>query len=128
MIWITGSQDVREAIDEIYAADDRAAAIVGASLLDTRIEAAIRARLIDDERSELLDGLVGERGPIGAFGTRIRLGFALGIYGPETKRDLLDIAKIRNAFAHEMAIKSFETEMKGVKQRCYDLRLIDRFV
>ena len=27
-----------------------------------------------------------------------------------------------------MAIKSFETEMKGVKQRCYDLRLIDRFV
>jgi hypothetical protein len=127
MLWLARSSDELEAIEEIYAADDRAAAIVGASFLETRVEAALRTKLIDDMKNQLLNSLLRDGGPIGSFATKVQLGFALGLYGPETIRDLLGgVSKIRNAFAHKIALKSFEAA--SIKSRCQNLKLIERFI
>jgi DNA-binding MltR family transcriptional regulator len=126
MLWLLTSPEEQEALEEISAANDRAAAIVSASFLETRVENAVRQRLVDDEKRGVLKELLREGGPIGSFKPRIWLAFALGIYGPEAREDLERIADIRNRFAHRLAIKSFE--VPPIKDHCLNLRLVDRFV
>jgi hypothetical protein len=99
-------------IKEIYAAHDRAAAIAAVSFLEPRLEAAIRR----------IGGAKGK----GSFAQKIQRGFELGIYGSETKEDLRLIREIRNGFAHEVAIRSFEEP--AIKDHCGNLKLIDRYI
>jgi hypothetical protein len=91
---------------------DRATAIIGGSFLESALETLILSRLIHnlgkDGRLELFDG---ERGaPLGSFSARIKMAYALGIYGPKTRDHLNNIRAIRNAFAHSSAGLTFNTK------------------
>jgi hypothetical protein len=48
-------------------------------------------------------------GPLRGFEAKIRIGFTMGLYGPQTKHNLDCIKAIRNAFAHAVIPISFET-------------------
>jgi hypothetical protein len=77
---------------------DFAAAILGAARLDSTLAYIIEREFIDlspDEERALL-----REGPLAEFGAKIKLGYALGLYGPLTRDDLNIIREIRNAFAH----------------------------
>lgn len=59
---------------------------------------------------DLKPGMVEEifrRGPLSSFGTKIRIAYALGIYGEITLTDLLTIGQIRNVFAHAPRVVTF---------------------
>jgi DNA-binding MltR family transcriptional regulator len=89
--------------------DFRAYVITSTALLEVGLERLIKARmrhLNSDEESAIF-------GPIGAlsgFSSKIRIAYAFGIIGPETRRDLATINDIRNVFAHSPHNISFRDE------------------
>jgi len=96
------------AMDEIDDAADRSAAIMAASLLETHLEFALKARLIEDEKQ--FKEVFRSSGPLGSFSMKIRFCFLMGICSADTMRDLEIIKDIRNAFAHDVATLDFEVQ------------------
>lgn len=89
-------------------ADDRSAAITAAALTEVAVEKAIKLRLrplTKTEQRALFDGTA----PLATFSAKIRMGYALGIYGRETRHDLESINAIRNVFAHSVHEVSFKS-------------------
>ena len=66
----------------------------------------IRAEIFDNE------------GPLATFGAKIKIGYAMGLYGPEIKADLDCIRRIRNYFAHTMRPLTFRDAR--IKKICGD--------
>jgi hypothetical protein len=95
---------------------DRACAVLGAALLDARLESLYNRRL-RCSKNELLSS----SGPIGAFSARIRLAHALAWISDDVEHDLNVIRSVRNEFAH-----NFDHELSFANQsladRCRNLR------
>jgi|RhiMethySRZTD1v2_1073278.scaffolds.fasta_scaffold409810_2 hypothetical protein len=105
--------------------DDRAIALVTASVVEQGLESALLKKFIplgnEDERSLFSD----DGAPLSDFDSKTRLAFALGIIGPAARADLSCMRKIRNAFAHSRLDINFVTEQ--VVAACAFLTLPDRF-
>jgi hypothetical protein len=89
---------------------DHAVAMMGAGLIEKALEVAILSRLIpmgNKDRQRLSN--YDHHGPLSDLSARIRLGLAMGIYGPHTFDDLTKIREVRNAFAHSLWYIRFET-------------------
>ncbi len=115
---MTGSPSaIRDAIlfREVGALPDRLVGLMAPIFLDQHLVQAIKAQWIDD--GEVLEELFREGGAIGSFGTRIRVGFAVGLYSEEAYHDLIRINKIRNLFAHKLDAATFG------HQQAHDLAL-----
>jgi len=69
---------------------DRVAAILATAWLDKALEKALLRNMIagfpDKERKELFDG--SGTAPLAPTSAKIRLAYALGLYGPITRDDL----------------------------------------
>ena len=91
-----------------FEADDRSAAISAAALTELAVEKAIKIRLRRLTKTEQ-DGLFDATGPLATFSGKIRMGYALNIYGRETRHDLETINAIRNVFAHSVHEVSFKS-------------------
>jgi len=102
--------------------EDRVVGIVLCSMLEDRLKIAIKSKLQHHEK--YTQKMFQRDGPLGDFGTQVNLGFMLGIYTIETHRDLITIRDIRNAFAHNIGAKDFETS--PVKELVSNLGLIER--
>lgn len=88
---------------------DRIMAIVGAAHLEGVLEEIIAARLpvLDvDLRKKLFSALGG--GILATFASRVHMARALGIVDGDAYEELKLIAKIRNAFAHQVGVASFD--------------------
>ena len=113
MTWIFATTQDRQAfydaIAEIRAtSSDRAAGIVAASFLENQLTTAIQNRMHPHDK--IIPKLFRPSGPLGNFGTKIDLGFSMGIYSEELHRELTTIKKIRNEFAHKMEIHTFDAQ------------------
>jgi hypothetical protein len=100
-----GGEKIMQVFNELNSATDRAAAIVGGSLVELALQSALEAHLHRDKK--LTDNLFRPSGAFGAFATKINLGFLVGIYGQNGIKELTIIKNIRNAFAHRLDIDSF---------------------
>lgn len=108
---LTGDRNFKatsEIIREIHSGSDRAAAIVGASLIENQLEERMLRSLHPTEA--LCKELFHPSGPLGAFGSKIRLAQLVGFISETVARDIQLIAKIRNRFAHDMELRSFDEE------------------
>jgi hypothetical protein len=77
--------------------NDRGAAI----LLATNVENALQGALTRMFRTRSnTRKLFGVNSPLGAFSNKFEVGYALGIFGDQTKSNLDIIRTVRNAFAH----------------------------
>jgi hypothetical protein len=112
---------------------DYAIAVIGAGLLEKALEAVILIRFIElkpSERDSLFD--YQRQGPLCDLSARIKVAYALGVFGPQTRDDLEYIRTIRNAFAHSMTPLRFEA--KEVADICAllhtptTIKLIDRML
>jgi hypothetical protein len=92
-------------INEIEAAGDRAAVILAVSLIEDRLEKAIRTFFHDHK--EISPAIFEGLGPLASFSAKTRGGFLIGIYGEQTQQTLIRLGKIRNRFAHELEVNSF---------------------
>jgi hypothetical protein len=109
----TDEATFRSILEELgHASSDRAAAIVGAVLVEESLTNLLRSRLGRDQN--LLDQLFRSSGPLGAFSVKINLGFLMGFYTGDARKELETIKNIRNEFAHRIA-RSFDFDrIKGL--------------
>jgi hypothetical protein len=88
MVWLTTDEDEGGAVQELYTLPDRAAAIVAVALLDRRLEIALKQVLRDGERRKgetVYERMFRPSGPIGAFSTKISLGYMIGLRIPRDR-------------------------------------------
>jgi Mannitol repressor len=108
---------------------DRATALVLGSILEQGLELAILSHCVlgwntpeaEAEQRKLFGG--GGDGPMN-LAVKIRLAFALGVYGPKTRDDLDTMRHIRNFFAHDKGHLTFDDSI--VAALCDQLEWIDR--
>lgn len=86
---------------------NRAVAVVWSSIVENRLTDALRTALRNDKRT--IEALLRPDAPLGAFGTKIRIGYLLGLYESDVRDDLIQLSKIRNEAAHGVAKVDFES-------------------
>jgi hypothetical protein len=101
----------REEVDGYRAevetiSQDRGAALLLSTNLESALESAIvrRLRLKDPLRSEMF----GIDGAFGDFHAKILVADAIGLLGPQARRNLDIVRMLRNAFAHASVSLGFE--------------------
>lgn len=97
--------------------NERAAAIVGATFLDTLLEHILIAFFVDDEREVVK--LLGIERPLATYGSRTTLAYSLGLIPQVIRDDLRLVGKIRNRFAHDLRA-SFNEE--PIRTWCLSLK------
>jgi hypothetical protein len=108
--------DLESFINRFASETDRAAAVLGASLLDVRLEEVFREKFAANHNA-----LLGPSGTLATFSSRINLAFALQWIDADTAHDLNVIRDIRNDFAHHLDHElSFETQ--SISDRCCNLQ------
>lgn len=98
------SKDEKEAFYYFYS--DRALAIVLSAILEDRLTSIIRFLMRRD--TTIANELFKPTGPLGPFGTKIRLAYMLRIIEHTMYNDMFIVSKIRNKFAHDLSVDSFE--------------------
>jgi hypothetical protein len=104
---------------ETAHASDRVAAIACAAFLDGVLLTALAARFIHMGKRWEDRIFSGATAPLSSFSAKMRLGYALALYGPITYRDLDIIRSIRNGFAHTAAPVTFEHPI--IAEQCHRL-------
>lgn len=105
---------------EHYAGEtDRGAAVLAAGFADRELCQQLRRFMVDDDR---VKQLLREGGPVGSFATRIDLALGLGLVSDREAKEWHIVKTIRNRFAHEVALLTFETQ--EIRDRCANLRVM----
>lgn len=100
---------------EIDLATDRAAAICGGAYVERALEQALRYHLHYDPDQH--DKVFRVSGFLGTFDAKIRTAYLSMMIGLEFFNDLLIIKDIRNRFAHQLDVKSFNDDFPREKVR-----------
>jgi DNA-binding MltR family transcriptional regulator len=87
---------------------DRARAIVLAAILEDHLTAVLKFLMRRDEA--VAKELFKSTGPLGPFGTKIRMGYMLRVLHQTTYKDFLIVSRIRNRFAHDLILTTFEDQ------------------
>lgn len=89
--------------------DDRTIALTIGTVIEQALEGVLIAHLpgIAEENEGYF--FFDNGAPLRDFDAKIRMGMALGIYGPRVRDDLSLIRQIRNVFAHSREPISFDT-------------------
>jgi DNA-binding MltR family transcriptional regulator len=100
--------EIKNILDALSKEEDRTAAIVGASILESALERLMIKCFIHSD-SDLLGQLFQNRGPLSDFHSKIIVATAFGVISPNTAEELHTIKAIRNVFAHSRVPVSFAT-------------------
>jgi hypothetical protein len=104
--------------------EDRAMALLLGSILEQGLETIISTHfqsMIEKEQIEFFNPASGE--PM-SFDLKIRLGNALGAFGPDSRDDLVIIKNIRNLFAHSKTPINFNDQV--ITDMCDHMKFIDK--
>ena len=123
MPWLLRDNDQARVFEELDAESDRAAAIIGGSLVEMHLTAALETHLRPD--GEIFHELFRPGGPIGDFADKIRLGFMIGLFDRPAYRDLVIIKELRNDFAHKLTYRDFTDQ--SVRDRVGNLSLVEHY-
>ena len=101
---------------------DRAAAILVTCYIETYLEECLKFILVDDPS---IDKLFKGTAPLSTLSARIDMAFALGIITEEIRKNLKNIGKIRNKFAHEPTVTSFAGS--PVRDLCLNFSILEKY-
>jgi hypothetical protein len=87
---------------------DRGCALFAAAYLDVSLSDLLYVSLVENKRIE--NDLFKGTAPLATFSARIKLAYYLGLISMACRRDLDVIRSIRNDFAHDPEIVSFQTQ------------------
>jgi hypothetical protein len=91
--------DFNAVLEEAGSGSPRAAALIGAALLEDVLERVLLSRMIR-LNSRRRKKLFGSQAPLESMTARIRVAHAFNLIDDNLKRDLTIISEIRNRFAH----------------------------
>lgn len=109
---------------DLHTTSDRAAAVIGGSLVDVGLTEALEVML--HRNPKLTKKTFGTSGALGTFSAKIDLGFLTGLYGEACMRELNTVRDIRNDFAHDLTIIDFTDQ--SVADRIKNLTFGERYV
>ena len=118
----TSAGSLAEGIAQLNTESDRSVAIIGGTIVELTLMAALKTFLHPNEK--ITKELFKTTGALGAFSTKIDLGFLIGLYGHEAHRDLITMKDIRNRFAHNLSVRDFNTQQ--IKAWVMNLALVER--
>jgi hypothetical protein len=98
--------------------DDRSIAILEGANVEYALEALVLEQMTDLSDTER-NALFQSNGALATFSAKARVAHALGLIGPNTRREIDRIRSIRNAFAHARKPISFQTE--AIRLTCAEL-------
>ena len=98
----------------------RGLAVVAPAIVENRLTALLKAAMRQDEK--VLHDLFHPGAPLGDFGVKIKLAYVLNLIHEDVYKDLTTVTKIRNAFAHDVRINSFDVPQ--IKDRVQSLRAL----
>ncbi len=103
---------------DLITESDRSAAINGCAIVDSALVKAISSRFVEDD--DFFESLFySQTAPLQSFSSRIKIGYAIGLYGPQFRNTLNIIRNVRNAFAHTAVPLDFRHHL--VINECKDL-------
>jgi len=105
--------------------EDRAVALMCASTIEEALKVALRTHFVElttDEDNHIF--CEDQDSPLATFSSKIRLGYAMGVYGPKTRDDLNIMRYVRNVFAHTRNHVTFNTE--EIASACNYIAVTDR--
>lgn len=111
---ITNRDQFERLRKELDSASERACAIVGAALLDHNLADLLLSFMIDAKETKKL--LRDPDGPLGSLGNKTNIAYSLGLLTSTEYDNLKLIGNIRNAFAHQIDLASFEDQW--ITQKC----------
>ncbi len=114
---LTGHSTTEELQQTLSGESDRGCTLMAAAFLDSALGILLRAILLN--RPQILDELLQGTGPLATFSSRIEIAYVLGLIGPEVRRDLHMIRRIRNEFAH--CAQGITFEHGPIASRCREL-------
>ena len=103
-------------LEFLHTKSDRGRTLLGAAMLQSALEGAIRPFLVGDLSKGYEETLFDGDGPLAGFSRVIRVAYAFGIIDKNMERELQYVREIRNAFAHSRI--SFDFETPQVKAVC----------
>jgi len=107
-VWHIASDAEHELVETLDLDSDRAAALIGASMVENRLQETILAKVSHVPRVK--ERLFTSSGPLGSFGVKIDLAYMLGLLTKSAYNDLMIVKNIRNDFAHNLNIKNFQSQ------------------
>jgi len=113
---VPAPETVEHVLLHLHNRQDREAAIVGASL----VESALQERLLrsfDSADGGLEQNLFENRGPLSDFNSKILVAQAFAVIPDRSAEDLQRIRKIRNCFAHARVEVGFEEPLVAKEVR-----------
>lgn len=122
--WCFIDEGERSILNSIEMDSDRAIAIIVGSMIEERIQTALITRMTRDKKIE--DRMFQPSGPLGPFANKVHLCRLLGLISSAAYDDLIRFKDIRNAFAHNLAIKDFGSD--SIKDQTMNLKLVDAHV
>jgi len=122
--WAIDDADDAPAIEEVEYLSDRAAAIIGGTILENSVTIALCHEFIDDKVN--IEKLIGRGGPLNTFETKAKLLRVLGLLSENGYKDLANIITIRNRFAHKIKASSFQHDQ--IKNLCMNLKIVESLV
>ncbi len=113
-------QDTEKLLNELTGNDQRSQCIVGAAWLEAKLSELIASFMVDKgETKNLL-----ENGALQNFGVKINAAYCLGLLTDTQYKNLKLIQDIRNAFAHQIDLRTFKDPWVAAKCNelvCYGL-------
>jgi hypothetical protein len=121
MTWITTSvpQELFRQVKEEMEGSHRATAVVGGAFVEEHLTLLLKSRMIQDEKVTKERFAPGRA--FGDFGAKVDLGYLIGLYSKGAHKELATIRHIRNDFAHQFELNSFDRP--DIRDRCENLTL-----
>jgi hypothetical protein len=111
-----------ETLESLHLQPDRTAAIVASATVEDGLRQALSSRLkIDPDEKKIFEK---QGAPLETFASRIVMAYGLKMIGPNVRKDLDAIRKVRNAFAHSSHPVTFETS--AIRDSCKELFTLKR--
>jgi hypothetical protein len=107
-------QESQVAWENVRKDGSRGSVVLAGTLVEDRLRALLISRMAPGVEKDGPKDLFGSMKPLSTFSAKIRMGFALKLYGERTFHDLELLKKLRNLFAHGRLAIDFDTP--AVKQ------------
>ena len=107
-------QEYQVAWENVRKDGSMGSVILAGTLVEDSLRALLISRMAPGVEMDEPKDLFGPMKPLSTFSAKIRMGFALKLYGERTFDDLELLRKLRNLFAHGKLAIDFDTP--GVKR------------
>jgi hypothetical protein len=124
MVWNTSTTGVPQELlqqvkEEMLKGSPRATAVVGGAIVEEHLTHILKSRMVKD--AKVADELFAPGRTFGDFGAKVDLGYLIGLYSKPAYKELTTIKRIRNEFAHQFKLNSFDRD--DIRDLCHNLTL-----